>query len=181
MNTTLVELTRRGRANHSGHPDDEDHGSISRRRINVSSLEQLQTEMSFQNLISWRSKWNDLYILEHLSEYPSTEQVAALRLVLSTGMLQLTEMVLNVRPSGTLTPDTVLEKIQQYLLKQRSVAFDRVEFHECNQVAGQSFDLYYIRLKRIAVCAELGSTCWDTIQRYPRSKLQRCASGECTF
>lgn len=72
-----------------GQIDEENRGSISRHRINVSSLEQLQANTSFRDFISWRSKGNDFYTLEHLNEYPSTEQVAALRLVLSTGMLHV--------------------------------------------------------------------------------------------
>ena len=53
-------------------------GRTDRRRINVSSLEQLQGGTTLRDFVTWRSKWDDLFTLEHLGEFPILEQVAAL-------------------------------------------------------------------------------------------------------
>ncbi len=75
-------------------------------------------------------------------------------------MQQVVDMIL--QPGNALTPEEILDQIHQYIPGKRSVALDRVEFDECRQVAGESFDDYYIRLQRIAGCADLCRVCWDS-------------------
>ena len=62
-------------------------------------------------------------------------------------MQQVVDMIL--QPGDALPPDEILGRIHQYIGSKRSVALDRVEFEECRQTVGESFDDYYIQLQRI--------------------------------
>jgi hypothetical protein len=77
-------------------------------------------------------------------------------------MLQTVELVLGIDQSSTLAPSDILDRIQEHIRSQRSVALDRMEFEECRQEVNESFDDFYIKLRRIAECADLCKTCWDS-------------------
>ena len=133
-----------------------------KRRINVSSLEKLKGDVTLRDFVAWRCNWDDLYLLENIDEYPLKKQMAALRLVMSTAMLGTVKMLLGDTPAAETTPANILDLLQQHLRKQWSVALDRVEFENCKQAVGEKFDTFYQRLQKIAHCADLCSTCFDT-------------------
>ncbi len=83
-------------------------------------------------------------------------------MTLSSAMLQTVESVLGINQTSPLSPSDILDKIQQHIRKQRSVALDRMEFEECRQEVNEPFDDFYIKLRRIAEYAELCTTCWDS-------------------
>ena len=57
------------------------------RQINFPNLESLPADVSLHNFATWRKKWNDYCRLQRISTYPRLKQISALRLVLSTRML----------------------------------------------------------------------------------------------
>lgn len=136
--------------------------TLSRRRINVSSIEKLELDVTFRDFCTWRSKWTDFCHLEHLEDHSTIDQISALRMTLSTQMLQTVEMALDIRTDGTETTTSILDKIQKYIRSKRSVAIDWVEFEECQQFLGETFDEFYIRLRQIAGGADLCHGCFDS-------------------
>ena len=135
------------------------HGD--KRRINVSGLDKLSGDISLQDFVAWRCTWRDFCRLERLETYLVEEQAAALRLVLSTQMAQTVQMVLGISSTDDMSPDVILDRIYKHLREKRSVALDRVEFEQCRQTSGESFDDFYIRLQRIAGCASLCNACYE--------------------
>ena len=76
-------------------------------------------------------------------------------------MQQTLEIELNVLPDAAHTPDEILDGIAVYITSKRNVALDRVAFHECRQLATETFDQFYIRLRRLFISAELCGNCND--------------------
>jgi len=76
-------------------------------------------------------------------------------------MLQVLEMVIGIDPDDEYSTEHILNEISKYIRKKRSVALDRVEFEKWRQENNETFDEFYIRLQRIAKCADLCEECWD--------------------
>ena len=131
------------------------------RPINVSGLEQMAHDISLLDFSTWKAKWDDFVKVNHVGSYPRDQQVSALRMALSTQMLQTVEMVLGIDASTTLSPAEILTEIQQHIRSKRSVVLDRVNFEECRQTTKETFDEFYIRLQRVAGCADLCAHCRD--------------------
>ena len=97
------------------------------RQINFPNLESLPADVLLHNFATWRKKWNDYCRLQRISTYPRLEQISALRLVLSTRMLDTVDTVLGI-DEPTVTPDDILDRIQQHIRTQRNVALDRSRY-----------------------------------------------------
>ena len=128
-------------------------GTPNTHRINVFNIEKLASDVSLHDFITWRTKWDGFCQLERLDSHPLTAQMAALRLVLSTQMLQTVTMVLNISPGANVSPKMVLDALHKHIREKRSIALDRVELEE--------FDDFYILLRKIADCADLCTHCID--------------------
>jgi len=76
-------------------------------------------------------------------------------------MQQVVEVALNISPTSGNTPAQVLDKMYAHIRSKRNVALDRVDFEMCRQERGESFDDFYIRLRKIADCAQLCGACYD--------------------
>jgi hypothetical protein len=61
-------------------------------------------------------------------------------------MLHTVEMTLGSYDEATTTPEAILDLIYANLRAKRSIAIDRVEFEECRQAVGESFNKFYMRL-----------------------------------
>ncbi|KZR99048.1 Uncharacterized protein APZ42_005255, partial [Daphnia magna] len=132
-----------------------------RRRLDTSSLEKLHGDIPLVDFKTWRNRWDDFGRLNQLSTYPVEEQTAALRLSLDTTMQQTVEVALNFTPNNTTLPSEILDAIANHIRLKRNVALDRVAFEECHQSANETFDEFFIRLKRLAGTAELCIHCSD--------------------
>lgn len=82
-------------------------------------------------------------------------------MALSNEMLQTVKMVLNIPSTADASPDHILNQIRDHIRKKRSVALDRMEFEQCRQERDETLDIFYIRLQRIAACADLCPECID--------------------
>ena len=90
--------------------------------------------------------------------------MAAFWMALDPSMLQLVEVALGIWPTAATSPDQmiVLDLITDYVRAKRNVAFDRVAFEERRQGPAESFDDFYIGLRRLAEAADLCGTCVET-------------------
>lgn len=129
--------------------------------LQVTGLEPMDPEINLQDFTTWRNRWNDFCRLQQVQSHPMASQKAALRQALGLPMQRIVEIALNIRADGPETPNEILDRIYTYLRSKRNVALDRVEFEKCTQQSGESFDDFYIRLKRIADCAQLCNACLD--------------------
>ncbi|XP_032796134.2 homeotic protein female sterile-like [Daphnia magna] len=129
-----------------------------RRRIDPSGLEKLNGDVQLPQLRTWRNRWNDFRQLNQLSSYPQNEQTAAFRMAVDPSMQQVVEVALNIPPTTPLTPDEILDLIADYIRAKRNIALDRVAFDECHQSTSESFEDFYIRLRRLADAADLCGT-----------------------
>ena len=57
---------------------------------------------------------------------------------------------IDVSHSDNSTVEEILDKIQEYLRQKRNVALDRVAFEERKQLEGESFDHFYVSLKKLS-------------------------------
>ena len=100
-------------------------------------------------------------LFERLSTTPLLAEQMAFRISLSNEMLQTVEMELSFPTTIAKTSDIVLDQIRHYIRKMRSVSLDRMEFEQCRQEFNESFDNDFIRLQRIANCADLFGECLE--------------------
>ena len=131
------------------------------RRLDSSSLVKMTADISLADFRSWRNNWNDFCQLNQIDNYTRQEQAAAFRMALDPSMQQTLEIGLNVLPDAAHTPDEILDGIAVYIRSKRNVALDRVAFDECRQLATETFDQFYIRLRRLSISAELCGNCYD--------------------
>jgi hypothetical protein len=82
-------------------------------------------------------------------------------MALDPSMQQVVEVALNILPTTPLTPDEILDQITDYVWAKRNIALDRVAFEKCHQSNTESFEDFYIRLRRLADAADLCATCVD--------------------
>ncbi|XP_046438430.1 uncharacterized protein LOC124189960 [Daphnia pulex] len=133
-----------------------------RRRLDPSGMDKLHGDITISLLRSWRNRWNDFAELNQLLTYPVTEQMAAFRITLDSTMQQVVEVALGITPATVTTPDQVLDLIADYIRAKRNVALDRVAFEERRQGPSESFDDFYIGLRRLAEAADLCGACSET-------------------
>ena len=135
-----------------------------RRRLDSSGVDKLHDDITISLLRSWRNRWNDFAELSQLTTYTPAEEMAAFWMALDPSMLQLVEVALGIWPTAATSPDQmiVLDLITDYVRAKRNVAFDRVAFEERRQGPAESFDDFYIGLRRLAEAADLCGTCVET-------------------
>jgi hypothetical protein len=85
--------------------------------------------------------------------------MAAFRMTLDPTMQQVVEVGLNITPATITTPDQVLDRIADYIRAKRNVALDRMAFEERKQGPSESFDDFFIALRRLADAADLCGNC----------------------
>ena len=129
-----------------------------RRRLDTSNVEKLHGDVTIPLLRSWRNRWKDFAELNQLATYPGSEQMAAFRMALDPAMQQVVEMALGILPTTVTTPDLVLDSIADYIRANRNIALDRVAFEERRQGPSETFDDFYIALRRLAEAADLCAT-----------------------
>ena len=132
-----------------------------RRRLDTSGVEKLHGDITIPLLRSWRNRWNDFAELSQLATYPVSEQMTAFRIALDPAMQQVVEVALGILPTTISTPDTVLDQIADYVRAKRNIALDRVAFEERRQGPLETFNDFYIGLRRLAEAADLCATCFD--------------------
>jgi hypothetical protein len=88
--------------------------------------------------------------------------MTVLLMCLDPPIQQVVEIVLGILPTKATTPDAVLDLIGNYVRGKRNAALDRVAFEERRQGPAESFDDFYISLRRLADAADLCGACIDS-------------------
>jgi hypothetical protein len=65
-------------------------------------------------------------------------------------MQQVVEIALGILPTSITTPNQVLDQIGDYVRGKLNIALDRVAFKERRQGPSESFDDFFIGLRRLA-------------------------------
>ncbi|TRY75393.1 hypothetical protein TCAL_15625 [Tigriopus californicus] len=89
-------------------------------------------------------------------------QIKALWGLMTTEMLGHVKHTMNVPMTTTRSVKTVLDVIQTFLRSKRNLAVDHLTLEKCHQEAGQPFDDFLVKIRKIAEDAQLCSTCLDT-------------------
>ena len=69
---------------------------------------------------------------------------------------------IDVHETSLESVDEILDKIQQYLRQKRNVTLDRVAFEEIKQHHGETFNSFYVAVKKQAEEADLCDHCIET-------------------
>ena len=63
--------------------------------------------------------------------------------------------------NGTATIEEILEKIQEYLRQKQNVALGRVAFEERRQEVDESFDSFYVAIRKLADEGDICNNCYE--------------------
>ena len=121
----------------------------------------LDVEVTFSKFRSWRTAWNDYYMLQKLEDQPLEVQKADFRCCLTDEMRTHLKCAIDVSDNNNLTVTQILDKIQEYLRQKRNIALDRVAFEERRQENGESFDDFYVALRKLAEESDLCDACFE--------------------
>ena len=121
----------------------------------------LETDTTLEEFDGWRDIWNDYSACVGLDKLLAPQQLARFRTFLSPDMRSELSHGIGISDSDSLDTSAVLDQIRAYIRGKRNVALDRVAFEERRQTEGESFDSFYIGLKKIAANADLCEHCYD--------------------
>ena len=121
----------------------------------------LDVDVTYSKFRSWRNAWNDYAMLQQLDKQPIEVQKADFRCCLSEEMRIHLKCAIDIEDENDLSVAEIMDKIQEYLRQKRNVALDRVAFEERRQQNGESFDEFYVSVRRLADESDLCDKCYD--------------------
>jgi hypothetical protein len=121
----------------------------------------LDVDITYSKFRAWRNAWNDYAMLQRLEKQPMEVQKADFRCCLSEAMRLHLKCAIDIPDDNTYTVDEILDRVQDYLRQKRNVALDRVAFEERKQEAGESFDDYYVAIRKLAEEGDLCGNCLE--------------------
>lgn len=132
-------------------------------KAQVHSPDKLKLDFSLRGAQEWKSKWNDYATLTDMSKLPQPKQFAALRLSLDDEVLRVLDHTLGVKNDSNLPVEDIIDKIITHIKDKRNESLRRLEFINCKQHQGETFDNFWVRLKQIADDIDLckGDNCVD--------------------
>ena len=119
----------------------------------------LQEDTTYSKFKSWRETWQDYTMLIQLEKLPPGSQRAHLRSCISEEMRSYIKCALGITKETEMTVDAILDSIENHLRQRRNIAIDRVAFVERRQQEGESFDSFYVSIKKLAEEADLCNEC----------------------
>ena len=128
--------------------------------INIPELK-LKGEASYSKYKIWRQEWNDFANLAKLNSFSQSEQLSYLRQTLAEDMKDILRHSLNVPDDTEMPLSEILTKLDEYYKTKRGEALRRYEFNQCRQHQGESFDIFLVRLRKLADDADLCKQCID--------------------
>ena len=132
-------------------------------KAQVQSPDKLKLDVTLREAQEWKSKWNDYATLTDLHKLPQPKQFASLRMCLNDEVLRVLDHTLGVKADSTLPVEDIIHKIITHIKDQRNESLRRLEFTNCKQHQGETFDKFWVRLKQIANDIDLckGDNCVD--------------------
>ena len=98
-------------------------------------------------------------MLIQLDKLSAESQKAHLRSCLSDEMRSHIKCALGISKDTTLSIKEILDQIENHLRQKRNIALDRVSFVERRQHEGESFDSFYVAIKKLSEEADLCKHC----------------------
>ena len=141
-----------------------DQNSTSNQSAKVSHVNRpimLDVDVTYSRFRSWRSAWNDYYMLQKLDKQPLEVQKADFRCSLTNEMRTHLKCAIDICENNDYTVSEILDKIQEYLRQKRSIALDRVAFEERRQEEDESFDEFYVSLRNLAEESDICENCYE--------------------
>ena len=129
------------------------------KNINVQRPSTLNLDINYSQFTEWRESWNDYALLIKLHNLPEENQRALLRCCMSEEMRAHLKCAIEIDRDTSLSVDEILNKIQDHLRNKINVTLDRVAFVERKQAEGESFDSFYVALKKLASDADICIEC----------------------
>ena len=132
-------------------------------KAQVHSPDKLKLDVSLRGAQEWKLKWSDYATIIDLHTVPQQKQFAVLRLCLDDEVLRVLDYTLEVKPDSTLPVDDIVSKIITHIKDQRNESLRRLEFTNCKQHPGETFEAFWVRVKQIADDVDLckGNDCVD--------------------
>ena len=127
------------------------------------SPDKLRLDVTLRGAQEWKLKWSDYATLIDLHKFTQPKQFAVLRLCLDDEVLRVLDHTLGVKPDSTIPVEDIIQKIISHIKDERNESLRRLEFTNCKQQPGETFDAFWVRLKQIANDIDLckGSDCVD--------------------
>ncbi len=122
-------------------------------RLKVTPPPKLGTEMSVAKLKAWRKAWEDYAEMVKVSEMSLGEQQSLFRSLLSLDMRDVLEERIGVKKDHK--PEDILDDIEAFIRKKRSVLLDMCAFDNRKQKTGENFDSYLVAIQQLAQDADL--------------------------
>ncbi len=122
-------------------------------RLKVTPPPKLGIEMSVAKLKAWRKAWEDYAEMVKVSEMSLGEQQSLFRSLLSLDMRDVLEERIGVKKDQK--PEDILDDIEAFIRKKRSVLLDMCAFDNRKQKAGENFDSYLVAIQQLAQDADL--------------------------
>ena len=132
-------------------------------KAQVHSPDKLKLDVSLRGAQEWKLKWSDYATIIDLHTLPQQKQFAVLRLCLDDEVLRVLDHTLGVKPDSTLPVDDIVSRVITHIKDQRNESLRRLEFTNCKQHPGETFEAFWVRLKQIADDVDLckGNDCVD--------------------
>ncbi len=122
-------------------------------RLKVTPPPKLGTELSVAKLKAWRKAWEDYAEMVKVSEMSLGEQQSLFRSLLSLDMRDVLEERIGVKKDQK--PEDILDDIEAFIRKKRSVLLDMCAFDNRKQKTGENFDSYLVAIQQLAQDADL--------------------------
>ena len=121
----------------------------------------LDVEFSHCKFVSWRESWSDYSKLLKIDKLPNDMQRAYFRNCITEEMRAHIKCAVGINEEEDISVNEILNRIQGYLRGKRNIALDRVAFANRKQEEGESFDHFYVALKKLAEESEKCRHCYD--------------------
>ena len=153
----------------AGRGDHHEQGGGGRQRQVLrppgSNVKLLSGEPTMTEFKEWQKGWDDYANLNRAVDFPRDIQVSAVRQYFFSPAFTTTFDTAVTVTAATRDAPTVAEivaSIQTYVRGKKNVMVDRYEFYRRRQEEGESFESFYVDLKRRAGEAEICATCKDS-------------------
>ena len=119
----------------------------------------LDVDCTYSKFRAWRNAYNDYYMLQRMDTQTLQVQKADFRCCLTEAMKLHIKCAIEISDHNELSIEEILDQIQEYLRQKRNVALDRVAFDERKQETGETFDEFYVSIRKLSEEADLCDNC----------------------
>ncbi|KAK3886627.1 hypothetical protein Pcinc_009274 [Petrolisthes cinctipes] len=115
----------------------------------------LQADATFQQFRDCRRRWQDYSVMTDLSTISLTKQYIQLRTCLGQEILHILQYRLQLPQDDSTPMEEVLNILDKYFKAQTNEALRRRDLFSCRQEAGETFNDFYLRVKKLAEAVDI--------------------------